>query len=69
MDLFQHTELEHGFGQQLLQLAVFLFQLFQAFGIGQIHIDVFTLPAVEGGFGDVMLATDGVDRLVFFSLP
>ena len=56
-------------GQFLLQFDVFFFQRLQAFGLGQIHATVLLVPAVEGGFGYVVRATDFGHRLVVIGLP
>ena len=61
VDLFQYPILEHGFGQHLLQLRMLFFQLFEPFGIGQIHIAVFTAPPMERGFGGVVFTANGLD--------
>ena len=59
---------QHRFGQTLLQRAVFFFQLFEPFGIGQTHVAVFLLPALEGGFRDVVRPADFRDGLASVGL-
>ena len=53
VDRFQHAILEQRFGQNRLQLRIFLLQLFEPSGIGQIHVTVFLTPAMERGFRDI----------------
>jgi len=60
---------EHRFGQHLLQLRIFLLQLLEPFGIGQIHLAVFLAPAMERGFGDVVRLANVFDGLIGFGLP
>ena len=68
VDLFQYPILEHGFGQHFLQLCILFFQLFEPFGIGQIHIAVFAAPPMERGFGDVVFTANGLDGVVAIGL-
>ena len=53
VDRFQYAILEQRFGQNRLQLRIFLLQLFEPSGIGQIHVTVFLTPAMERGFRDI----------------
>src|SRR5262249_22378679 len=60
--LLQRSVVQHRLGQQLLQLAVLVFQHPQPFGLRHIHAAVFALPVVQGGFRDAVFARQ-VSRL------
>src|SRR5205823_14469713 len=60
--LLQRSVVEHRLGQQLLQLAVLVFEHPQPLGLRHIHAAVFALPVVQGGFRYAVLARQ-VSRL------
>lgn len=67
-DFLQHGVVEHGFGQQLLQLGVLVHQCPQPLGLGHLQAAVRRLSLVEGGLRDTMAADLG-GLLPRFLLP
>ena len=50
--MFQHSVVQVLFGNDLFELTVFIFQLFETLGFAGFHAAILGLPAMESRFAD-----------------